>query len=48
LQEVELFDMFSKNNINADIKNIFFNSLIEKKNFLIYCLIALPLELEKA
>lgn len=45
---VELMDEFSKESIEMDIKDIFINSLLEKKGFLDYSLNAIPFELEKA
>ena len=48
LWEVELFDAFSKSNIDIDVKSIFINSLEEKKKFLEYALLALPFEIEKS
>jgi len=48
LLEVELIQRISNNNIESNLKSIFTNSLLEKKNFLIYTLTAIPFELEKA
>ncbi|MDD2871256.1 MAG: hypothetical protein PHS49_04660 [Candidatus Gracilibacteria bacterium] len=48
LQEIELFDAFSLDKIDSELKSIFINSLLEKKMFMEYALIAIPFELEKA
>lgn len=48
LWEIELIDVFSKETVETDIKRIFINSLIEKRDFLDYCLNWLDYEIEKA
>ncbi len=52
--KIDLIDSFlnkipdTNNKIETNLKEIFENSLIEKRNFLKYCLLALPFEIEKA
>lgn len=46
--EIALFEIFSQEEIDNDLKDIFINSLNEKNDFLDYCLNAIDFELEKA
>jgi len=47
LWELELIDLMNGDTVNINIKSIFINSLIEKNDFLDYCLNAIPFEIEK-
>lgn len=48
LLEIEKFDENDLKEEEIELKNIFINSLIEKKKFMEYALIAIPFELDKA
>ena len=45
--KITLFEIFSQEEINNDLKDIFINSLNEKNDFLDYCLNGINFELEK-